>query len=191
MLGLVCLLVFGCGNSATEERVSAPAAFSACAPFEPREVRIAPELDEDWRAAITAAYLSFEALLGAKRLPLTLVHSAEPPIVKRKADEPRDEDGRCVTTWLAEVPSLPTGHTARANGDGTVSTTPPQVAGLEPKRQIAVHELGHILGLEHNKSEPDSVMAGYLPLVDDRNLTCGDVAALCARWGCELPSRCP
>lgn len=49
----------------------------------------------------------------------------------------------------------------------------------------ALHEIGHILGLEH--SGPGTLMCGDTHCMAD-HVTCADLAQLCGLWGCDHSS---
>lgn len=176
---LGCLLVMGCasGDSPVPKR---PA---VCTPGSVYDVRIDPNLPQGWKDGIRAAFTSWsEVLNGSFKASFREV-------------DPRTVawNNPCAISWFSGAKGGHWGEMASDNGHdrfpdwGVVYVK--EDAGINSdgvEYATALHEVGHILGLDHNDDPDDNSVMWRFITVPGR-LSCSDVQKASAIWGSAPP----
>ncbi len=135
-----------------------------------------PALD---RAFLQASWEEWQQLLGSR---ITIIWETADPM--SLSFEP------CTVSFLdARPPSGYLGWTTSWTLPNKKATTARVfiLQGMGDRlHQIALHEMGHFLGLSHSEDKKSVMHPGSYP---DSGITCLDKKNLCAIWGCD--SGCP
>lgn len=105
-------------------------------------------------------------------------------------DYPADVIAITLTTFIPATSELQDADIVINDGAFLFEDTATPAPGAVDLRAVVIHELGHLLGFEHNNA-PDSVMAPYesATLTPPRRLSLDDVTGLCEAYACYTESR--